>query len=417
MSEAPPASTRRRRLVAALAVLAGLGLAAWGGRHLWAWHHFRAGRAALEADDLDAARGHFDDCLRVWRGSAEARLLAARAARRAGDLDAAERQLSEHQLLGGDTEVRTFEWAMLHAQKGELRDTPAYLRGVARGEGPEGELALEALGKGYYDAGRVPEALACAEDLLRRRPDHFQGLVLRGLARETLGEFEQSLRDYEAAAARPASFEARVRRAGALERVGRLADAVAEYEALRRSRPDHAEVLLALARLRHDCHQLDEAEALLQQLLEAHPDDARALSERARVALRRGEASRAEQSARAAMVAAPYDRDAFGVLALALEAQGKTEEARAARTRLDQIVGEQDRLPQLMARAQAAPNDLAVQYTLGVTLLQVGHTEQGLRALRGVLERDPDHAAARAALADYAARTREPAGGDPPPWP
>src|SRR5262249_15182409 len=153
------------------------------------------------------------------------------------------------------------------------------------------------------------------------------------------------------------------------------------------------DVLLALARLRHDCRQLDEADALLDELLAAHPGHPRALTERGRVALRRGDAGQAERAARAATEAAPGDREAVGVLALALEAQGKADEARQCRDRIDRIELEQDRLPRLMDRARAAPDDLGARYDLGVALLRSGHTAEASVVLRGVLARDPAHAA------------------------
>jgi tetratricopeptide (TPR) repeat protein len=275
--------------VAALLLLAALGLAAWGGRHLWAWYHFRAGRSALEADDLEAARRHLNDCLRAWGGSAEAHLLAARAARRADDLDEAERQLSAHERLRGNEEARAFEWAMLKVQEGRVGDVEGYLaRAAERKDSPDGLLALEALAKGHLGNRQADRAAAEAGELLRRRPDSFPGLLLHGDAVGALGRKEEALHDYEAAVAlRPGALPARLRRGFELEALGRVADALAEYEALRRAEPDHPEVLLALARLRHDCGELDEADALLQRLLDLHPDDAGALEERARIALRR----------------------------------------------------------------------------------------------------------------------------------
>ncbi|HKI33607.1 MAG TPA: tetratricopeptide repeat protein [Gemmataceae bacterium] len=406
-----PRTAALRVVTVALLVLAGLGLAAWGGRHAWAWHHFRAGRAALEADDLDAARSHLDSCLRAWGRSTEARLLAARAARRADDLEAAERHLDEHERRGGDAEARAFEWAMLHTQRGEFADTETYLRNkVAGSEGRDALLGLEALGKGYAATGRMPDALRSLDELLRRQPDHFQAHLLRGRVISEMGELPEALADYDAAvAARPSSFEARLRRAALLERLGRLADAVAEYEALRLARPDDPEVLLGLARLRADSHELEKADALLGQLLAAHPDRTDALLERARVGLRRGEAGRAEEWAREATRRAPGDRDAFSVLALALEAQqGKEDDARRCRARIDEIDADRDRVMRLGDRAREEPGNLTLRFEIAAALLRLGRTEQGVRGLEGVLAADPNHPGAHAALADYYERTGQP---------
>jgi predicted Zn-dependent protease len=356
MPEVPSPTSWKSRLVLGLFALAVLGLAFWGGRHLWAWHHFRAGRAALEAGDLEAGRNHLAACLRVWGDSPEAHLLAAQGARRLDDLDSADHHLREHERLGGDAEPRTPEWAMLQAQRGQLADTRDYLRGVAEHNDAAAALALEALAKGDLRAARMDEALQCLDELLRRRPGDYAGHMLRGGAYRMLGEKDDALTDFEAAAAaRPSSFEARLRRADAMSGVGRLADAVADYEALRRARPDNADVLLALARLRHDCHQLDEADALLDRLLADQPHNVGALGWRARIALRRGEGERAERWARQAAELAPEDREAATVLALTLDAQGKVDEARECRARVARIDDRMERMRRAMSGGRTSP--------------------------------------------------------------
>jgi predicted Zn-dependent protease len=394
----------------ALLLLALLGpAAAWGCWQLWAWYQLRSGSAALEDDDFEAAQRHLAACLRAWPDGGEVLLLAARAARRADDLDAAEQHLAEHERRGGDAEARAFEWAMLRAQQNRLADVESYLKTAARRDGPDGLLALEALAKGYFAGGRFDDGMTCLDDLLRRRPDHFRARLLRGQAQDTAGEVEEALRDFEAAvAARPASFEARLRRAGALEHLGRVADALAEYEVLRAARPDNAEVLLALARLKHDAHELDEADALLRHLLALQPDNAGALAERARILLRRGDPAEAERLARQGAGPTSGERDAFLVLALALEAQGKADEARECRARIDEIDRDRQRLPLLMRAAGAAPDDPEPRCHLALALLRLGHTEAGLRELNGVLRQDPDCPAAHAILASYYERVGQP---------
>jgi len=296
---------------------------------------------------------------------------------------------------------------MLRVQRGELANTEGYLRNkVAAGEGRDALLGLEALGKGYATTGRMPDALRTLDELLRRQPDHYQGHLLRGGVISEIGHHAEALLDYDAAvAAQPSSFEAHLRRAATLARLGRLPDAVAEYEALRRARADDPEVLLSLARLRADSRELDEADVLLEQLLAAHPDHPAALVERARIALRRGEGGRAEEWALAATRQAPGDRDAFSVLALALEAQGKTDDLRRCQERINKIDADRDLVTRLGDRAREEPGNLALHYEIAAALLRLGRTEQGIRGLEGVLAADPQHAGAHKELADYYERT------------
>src|SRR6266542_7144163 len=106
-------------LLTVLGVLGGA--VAVGGPHLWALYHFRAGRADLEHYRAEEALAHFNNCLKVWPDSADAHLLASRAARRADDYEAADQHLRECQRLrGGPSDDTAFEWALLRASAGDL---------------------------------------------------------------------------------------------------------------------------------------------------------------------------------------------------------------------------------------------------------------------------------------------------------
>src|SRR6185312_14128108 len=75
---------QRPRLLLTLAAVLGILLVAGvvGGPHLWACYHLSAGRSAVAACHNDEAREHLRRCLDVWPGCVEARILAARTARR-----------------------------------------------------------------------------------------------------------------------------------------------------------------------------------------------------------------------------------------------------------------------------------------------------------------------------------------------
>src|SRR5437879_1668798 len=60
-----------------------------GDLHLQAWFHYRAAGDALERRDFAQAQTHLAASLKVWPNHAASHFLAARAARRAGDLDLA----------------------------------------------------------------------------------------------------------------------------------------------------------------------------------------------------------------------------------------------------------------------------------------------------------------------------------------
>src|SRR5262249_52143666 len=120
-------------------------------------------------------------CLKVWPGSADAHLLASRAARRADDYESAEDHLREGQRLrGGASEETAFEWALLHASGGDLPSTESFLRQRLREQPQDAALVLEALAGGYLRMYRILDALGCLDQWLRDDPNNVRALTLKG---------------------------------------------------------------------------------------------------------------------------------------------------------------------------------------------------------------------------------------------
>src|SRR6266478_2566845 len=116
----PAALYRNRRRVLAAAILlllVGIGLSFFG-IHLWAMYHFRAGRSALEQHHPHEALPHFQAALTVWSKDPHTLLLAARAARRLGIYDEAERYLETYRDACGSDDDLILEQVLLRAQRG-----------------------------------------------------------------------------------------------------------------------------------------------------------------------------------------------------------------------------------------------------------------------------------------------------------
>jgi predicted Zn-dependent protease len=164
-----------------LILLALIGLGCWSaGWSVWAEYHYRSAKEALAQRAFSRARAHLKLCLEVWPGNAEVHLLAAQAARRAGDYEEADNHLAACLQLRAVPEARELETALLLAQRGNLASAEPYLLPRLQQESPERPLILEALTRGYLEAMRLPQALHCADQLLKLQPDHRAGLVLAG---------------------------------------------------------------------------------------------------------------------------------------------------------------------------------------------------------------------------------------------
>src|SRR5947209_5966264 len=110
-------------LLAAL-LLAPAAYLSWYGACLLRFRRDRAeAEGALAEYDFAAARARLAECVRLWPRDPAARLLAAQAARRDGDLDAAEQQLEAFRTLcRGPAAVRQLEWSLIRAQRGRVSE-------------------------------------------------------------------------------------------------------------------------------------------------------------------------------------------------------------------------------------------------------------------------------------------------------
>jgi predicted Zn-dependent protease len=398
----PCRPARRRWPWLVLAVLALAGVAA-GGAWLWARHHWQAAREALRHHRLAEADTHLDRCRMVWRRDPEVLFLAARVARRRDDLDRARQLLDACETQPGITPALALERTLLQVQQGQLRNYEADLHSAVKQGNPDAPDILEALAKGYMNAHSPDQTIDALDFLLEQEPDHVPALVLRGRFWENQRRDDEAERDYRRAVELAPDWPAaRLYLADCLARLGEVRQAVAHYEYLRARPPVAPGVVLGLARCRHDLHELDEAERLLQGLLAERPDGAAAVAEWGRVLVRRGRAAEAEPRLRDAAARAPHDHDVRLVLTLCLEVQGKSEEAAQSRARLHAIEEDLLRLVVLRARlSQGSPNDVRLRYEIGTILLRTGQETEGLRWLAGVLDIDPVHAATHRILADH----------------
>ncbi len=405
---------RRRRWALTLGVLllAGVGGGLFG-LHWWARQQLRTAEELLADLRFEEAGRLLDDYLRVRPSDAEARLLAARAERRAGDAAAAEHQLDEHDRLRGGTRASSLERVLLRAERGELGDDESRLRSLLEQREADPVQLLEALARDYQATERFGDALACLADLLKERPRHPRALVWRAQIGGRMQKWDDALKDARRAVElRPDSVEARLICAEAYERVGQTEQAVREYGWLYERGHQSPAVVLGLGRCLQDLARFAEARQVLDAFLAGQPGRADVLVERGRLALREGGAAPAEPYFRRAAAADPDNRDAQRFLLRCLEAGGNTAEAARVAGQLRQLEIRAGRVDQLRSDVLAAPDEAEPRYRLGLFLLQNGRAEEGRNMLLNVLRLNPWHGPARAALDAYAERTgRRPGEG------
>jgi tetratricopeptide (TPR) repeat protein len=400
----------RRCLLLAILVLLLLTLA--GG---YAWTERQLGNAerALERRDYAQARGLLGNYLGIWRRSARAHFLAARAARRLNRYDEAAEHLRACGRLGWDAEAIDLERVLADVQRGAAAAVPALRARASQGDSHTLAI-LEVLIQHYLDTYRLVQGLHCLNDYLERRPDDLDALLGRAYVWERFLYFADALKDYRRAVERhPDSDRARLRLAKTLLIVGTPGEAREHFQRLAGGHPKDAEVRLGLAQCARRLGQAAEAERLFDGLLAEHANHVEALWERAQLALDAGALKQAEPLLRRAEHLAPHDRKVnYSLFRLALR-QGRAAEAKRYDGRVRRSDADLRRLDQLSKAVMQAPGDAALRCEMGLLFLRTGEEQEGLRWLSLALRLDPNCRAARQALAEHGRRDRSVGPGPP----
>ena len=130
-------------------------------------------------------------------------------------------------------------------------------------------------------AGRVEEAIAAYEELLRHEPDLPDSWYNLGWLQRQAARYEAALASYAEALKRgvAGAEEVHLNRAAILsDYLGRYAEAEAELDAALRIKPDYVPALLNLGNLREDQGERAGAREAYERALAAAPENALALS-------------------------------------------------------------------------------------------------------------------------------------------
>jgi Tfp pilus assembly protein PilF len=391
----------RLGVAAAFILLAGGGFFGW--RFWKAQQHFQAGARALQQRDLDEARDQLDRCLALRSGHRQARLLAARAARLAGDLESALRHLDHAADLfpESDPDLR-LERTLLEVRADRL--TPVderYLWSkVEAGDRDESILILECLAPAYLRDYRLGDCLHSLDAWLEVEPGCSQALLLRGMVHQGLGHLDHCEADFRAALTADSSNE-EAQLYLALYLLNRnIAEATALLRRLHMRHPQRREVVLNLARglLSSD---VKESMQLLDGWLEQHSRDAAALALRGQLEFQRDNWSGAADFLKQSLEIDPSDSEAVHQMYTCCVKLKRTSEASQWKKELDRIEADVKALHAWKKLAGEKPNDPEPRYEAAQICLRNGQVEEALRWFSGALVCDPAHILTHRALAGY----------------
>jgi tetratricopeptide (TPR) repeat protein len=386
-----------------LLTLVGLGIAL-AGTQVWAYHHYRAAQEALRRYRLSEAQAHLQTCLRIWPYSYQTRLQVAQTARRLGDLEEAERQLTRCQeMRGGFPEEVMVEQALLRAQRGGMDAATSFLRPLVEQNHPATPLILEAMAKGYSKVYRYTDAAAVLDLWVERSPDDMEARFLRGWVLEQLGVAQLALDDYRRALEiDPENDECRLQLAVLLMDENHPVEALEHLERLQQQRPNDPQLLVRIARCQMALGRHPEASAVLSQVLQDSPRFRPALCAQGQLSMELNDPKEAEKWLRAALAMDSADFQSQFTLSKSLRQQGRDREALAVEERVTRIEMDISRIRNIIKEEfPKAPHDPALMTEIGTILLRAGSDREGLQWLHSALREDPGYASAHRALADY----------------
>jgi Flp pilus assembly protein TadD len=399
------AFVRRPRLVLLTAILLALvGYLAWrGGIILWVrWDRAEAEKAVAEYDFAEARR-RLSRCIRLQPRDPELRLLAARTARRDGDLDSAREELHiARELSGESSPAGALELALLTAGQGHVHEVVDTLIERLEEHHPQSEQILEALAVGCVQNYELHRALFWINELLEKWPNNGIGRLLRAQTVDTYGNREKALalladlvKDI------PKYVQARTSLAEMLSKSRRYREAAVEYAVLVEQCPGTVIPLLGLASSYDRMGEIDKARPLMRQLEVQYPDHSGVALECGRFALVDKRPEDAERLLRRAAELSPSNNEVHRHLSMCLEQLGKHEEAHYHLSRCGEIEADLKQLEKSLQVMMKSPNDPKPRREVGELCLRNGQVSEGLRWLQGALDIAPNDRPTRQALADY----------------
>lgn len=402
-----PRLTRRKagRVLLAGLLLGVIGTGLWAAaRPILANHYRRQAEKALQKQRYPQALEAYQKALRYQPGSADLHLLAARTARRSGDLPAAREYLRRcRELQGGVTEEQQLEGYLLRAQSGELNEVHAQLVPYLVEEGPLTPLVLEGLARAYMGRYQADLAWRCLYRWNQLEPDNVEVLFRRGTWYAQQQNGIGAAEDYgRALELDPERIDIRLAYAEIIRSDKKFTEVEEQYRIVLRQSPQNADARLGLAQAYVELGRLDDAREQIGQI----PADKRDAGDyfwiRGLVELRSGHADAAEPLLRQALERDPRNLDACYSLLLCLHRLGRADDAAQMRARFEQMERDQKRLIQLTTQEfQAQPASAELRCELAEIYLRMSLHERGMHWLHVALKLDPNFRRAHELLRDH----------------
>lgn len=363
-------------------------------------------RSALKSRDPDRALAALEAATQVSPNHGEVYLLMARAYRRQGRLSEVRRSLQTAQQLGiTKGRIQREEWLAM-AQTGQMTSAGPHLAELLFDPGDDGPEICEAYANGYLLSYRFAEAFAVVDAWQKDFPQDPQPHMFRGLVSDKDSAWTAAADHFQKAFdLAPNRIDIRLRLANALLALRRTPEAASHFQELLKRNPHSREAQTGWGRTLVEQGQTDQARDVFSDLLKTHADDFDTILALGQLELSVNNLDRALTLLQQATKLNPDDYEARNSIAGALQRAGRAAEARS---HFEFVVKAQEsnlRIQTLKDRVTANSNDLEARYELTELLRNNGSQTDRVAWLRSIIEIDPKHQRAQAALAEHYEQT------------
>jgi tetratricopeptide (TPR) repeat protein len=338
---------------------------------------------------------------------AEARYLLAQTYRRTGDFERWRDQLELAETAGCPDVWLQQERHLYRLQTGRVQGMSAVLENYLDSHPPEEVLILELLVQSYLDHNLLPDVVRLTRPWIERYPDDPLAYVDRGKALLVIDRDNPTpaVRDFEhALELNPDLAEARLALAGAHVQEKQWQAALEQFQAVLRQRPGDPPVLLGVAECQLALSEPAAARAALDAMPAKEGRGAAACFLRAKLDWVGGQPDDAIRWLKRAEAAAPSNLEVVRTLGLTSLQTDRRDEADRYHRRYDELSRQQSRLMQLAVQILKAPHDAGLRYQAARANVEFGRDREAEVCFQAALWLDPNHRPSLAAYADLLSR-------------
>ena len=331
----------------------------------------------------------------------QSELLLARANRKLARWDAVHEHLIRAKALGASEILTQREDWLARAQSGQLQEVEHRRNQMLLDPQGDTNEICDAYVQGYLVNRRFQEAIQLLESWSADYPENPRPHYLLGIIFAERSKTALAVKSLQRAVELdPDHFQARLALANNLLENKQSQEALAEFQNCREIQHDNAQVSVGIAKSNLTLGNVDEAKAELENGLTLFPEDFNLRLERGRLLMDDDFHSALTHLAKAVALE-PRSTEARYVLAQILLRLSRKEEAEG---HLEYVKTANEQLAMRQKHTDAVhsnPADVEARYQIGITELKYGTEQDGIQWLQSVLNYDPGHKEANAALASY----------------